>query len=161
MLTHQHKCNHLTSTLTALCHASAYNRLWLLRLTSTTGYLGNSFPRLISKKFNMTRHFQFITVPDPTERISPRSRKLAHSHVLRQRHANARRSRIKSYQDKLGVRQSPPGDAVQTNNAFQSRMISYCMDPFSSLIRQLTSQEYRLLDYCTYGIGYTSPESLL
>lgn len=107
----------------------------------------------------MTRHFQFITVPDPTERISPQSRKLAHSHVVRQRHANARYSRIKSYQGKLRVRQSPPGDAVQTNNAFQSRMISYCMDPFSALIRPLTSQEYRLLDYCTYGIGSLRPVS--
>ncbi|KAI1070692.1 hypothetical protein LB507_006647 [Fusarium sp. FIESC RH6] len=102
----------------------------------------------------MTRHFQFITVPDPTERISPQLRKLAHSHVLRQRHANARHSRIKSYQGKLRVRQSPPGDAVQTNNAFQSRMISYCMDPFSALIRPLTSQEYHLLDYY---VGVTVP----
>jgi hypothetical protein len=97
----------------------------------------------------MTRHFQFIAVPDPTERISPHSKRLAHSHVLRQRHRDERRSRTKAYQDRLQVRQSPSKAAEQSDSPFQSRMISYCKDPFSALIRPLSSQEYHLLDYCT------------
>jgi hypothetical protein len=100
----------------------------------------------------MTRQFQFITVPGPTERISPQSKKLAHSHVLRQRHAKERRSRTKAYQDNIRVRQGPDCNTEQSGNLFQSRMLGYSKDPFSAVIRPLTSQEYVLLDYCTYRV---------
>ncbi|KIL88231.1 hypothetical protein FAVG1_08310 [Fusarium avenaceum] len=103
----------------------------------------------------MTHRFQFIPVPDPTERISPQSRKLAHSHALRQRHAKERRSRTKAYQDKIQVRQSPKWDTEQPHNVFQSRMLSYYKDPFSALIRPLTSQEYFLLNhYVSVSVPY-------
>ncbi|KAM0227106.1 hypothetical protein ACHAP5_012245 [Fusarium lateritium] len=102
----------------------------------------------------MTSQFQFITVPDPTAGISPQSRKLVYSHVLRQRHAKERLSRTKAYQDKPRVRQDPDEATGQSDNLFQSRMLGYCKDPFSALIRPLTTQEYFLLDYY---VGVTVP----
>ncbi|KAF5667110.1 hypothetical protein FHETE_5813 [Fusarium heterosporum] len=94
----------------------------------------------------MACRFQFINIPHPTGQISPQSRKLAHSHVLRQRHAKQRQSRTEAYQ-RVRI-QKKPGSAVgQLEDQFQSRMLDHCKDPFSALSRPLTPQEYFLLDY--------------
>lgn len=128
----------------------------------------------------MARQFQFVTVSNPTEPASSESRKLNHSHVMRQAHAKKRRLQTQRYQNEsiiCGTKQdltifksvlSSPLSHVFTNSK----------DPFSSLARPLTSEEYFLLDHCmfidamsdclpghhfvilTFGMGFSSSYTL-
>lgn len=100
----------------------------------------------------MPRQFAFVTVSNPTEPASSEYRRLTHSHAMRQVHAKKRRLRTQRYQgemvdantregEKLGVLElqvSSPPELMPANSK----------DPFSSLARPLSSEEYFLLNHC-------------
>ncbi len=98
----------------------------------------------------MARQFQFVSASKPTEHVSSESRKLNHSHVMRHVHAKKRRLRTQRYQDELinvGVEQ----DLTTSETVLSSPLIqrfANSQDPFSSLARPLSSEEYFLLDHC-------------
>jgi len=103
----------------------------------------------------MARQFQFVTVSNPTEPAWTEARKSIHSHVMRQAHAKKRRLQTQRYQNEsviCGTKQdltifksvlSSPLSQVFTNSK----------DPFSSLARSLTSDEYFLLDHCMFIVA--------
>lgn len=100
----------------------------------------------------MAAQFQFVTVSNPTKSGSSESRKLNHSHIMRQVHAKKRLLQMQRFQNEsincgtkpnLGIFKpflSSPLHQVFTNTK----------DPFSSLARPLLSEEYFLLDHCMF-----------
>lgn len=107
----------------------------------------------------MSRPIQYLFVAnksDPTQPSSPDSRKSTHSHVMRQAHARKRRLQTQKYQKESNNGSSGLNhdvaflkETVVLSNPF-SDSINYTIgkDPFSSLARPLTSDEYFLLDHC-------------
>ncbi|KAK7420411.1 hypothetical protein QQX98_002834 [Neonectria punicea] len=97
----------------------------------------------------MPRQFQFVTVSNPMEPVPSESRKMSHSHATRQAHAKERRLRTQRYQ--MQVMQVRAGeDLTVLEPCLRSPMIrmpNYGMDPFSTLARTLSPQEYFLLDH--------------
>lgn len=100
----------------------------------------------------MARQFQFVTVSNPTEPASSESRKSAHSHVMRQTHAKKRRLRTQKYQNDSVVRGKKQDLTIFISvlSSPMSQVFTNSKDPFSSLARPLTSEEYFLLNHCMY-----------
>ncbi|CAH0035307.1 unnamed protein product [Clonostachys rhizophaga] len=109
----------------------------------------------------MARQFQFVSASTPTERVASKSRKSNHSHVMRHVHARKRRLRTQRYQDQL-TNADMEVDRTTSQIGFSSPSIprfATSGDPFSSLARPLSSEEYFLLDHyiqvvMPYSIGH-------
>ena len=98
----------------------------------------------------MARRFQFVSASKPTEHVSSESRKLNHSHVMRHVHAKKRRLRTQRYQDEL-INVGMEQDLMTSETVLSSppvQRFADSRDPFSSLARPLSSEEYFLLDHC-------------
>ena len=98
----------------------------------------------------MARQFQFVSASKPTEHVSSESRKLNHSHVMRHVHATKRSLRTQRYQDEL-INVGMEQDLTTSETVLSSPLIqrfANSKDPFSSLARPLSSEEYFLLDHC-------------
>lgn len=98
----------------------------------------------------MARQFQFVSASKPTEHVSSESRKLNHSHVMRHVHAKKRRLRTQRHQDEL-INARMEQDLTTSEMILSSPSIqsfANSKDPFSSLARPLSSEEYFLLDHC-------------
>ncbi|KAI3316642.1 hypothetical protein HD806DRAFT_517021 [Xylariaceae sp. AK1471] len=109
----------------------------------------------------MARQFQFVSVLKPTEHVSSESRKLNHSHVMLHVHAKKRRLRTQRHQNEL-INVRVEQDLTTSETALSSPLIqrfANSKDPFSSLARPLSSEEYFLLDHyiqvvVPYSIGH-------
>lgn len=98
----------------------------------------------------MARQFQFVSASEPTAHISSESRKLNHSHVMRHVHAKKRRLRTQRFQDGLinvGMKQDLTTSETELSSPLIQRFAN-SKDPFSSLARPLSSEEFFLLDHC-------------
>ncbi|KPM41006.1 hypothetical protein AK830_g5537 [Neonectria ditissima] len=97
----------------------------------------------------MPRQFQFVTVSNPTGPVPSESRKLAHSHATRQAHAKERRLRTQRYQMQvMQVRAGKNMEILEPDSLNPLlRMPNHGGDPFSTLVRPLSSQENFLLDH--------------
>lgn len=107
--------------------------------------------------------FQFVTVSDPTQPACSESRKVTHSHVMRQAHARKRHLEIQRYQNESricssGTKQDVTTLKVSLLSSPLSNQVndSIGKDPFSSLARPLTSEEYFLLDHCMLMFKHAS-----
>ncbi|KAF4957607.1 hypothetical protein FSARC_11246 [Fusarium sarcochroum] len=102
----------------------------------------------------MPRQFQFVAVSNPVGPVSSESRKLRHSHAIRQKHAKERRLRTHNYQRNLmHVQAEKTSTPVPTGNSNSfSRMLDYSKDPFSAMAGSLSSQEYFLLHYYVHVV---------
>ncbi|VUC30673.1 unnamed protein product [Clonostachys rosea] len=97
----------------------------------------------------MSQQFQFVRASKPTGRTSSKSRKSNHSHVMRHVHARKRRLRTQRYQDELmnaGIEEGQTNSQIDFTSPPIPRFAS-SGDPFSSLARPLSSEEYFLLDH--------------
>ncbi|ORX99947.1 hypothetical protein BCR34DRAFT_576175, partial [Clohesyomyces aquaticus] len=111
----------------------------------------------------MPRHFEFVAVSNPTELASSETRRLAHSHAIRQVHAKKRRLRTQRYQEELGHATTREGEKLKVLELQVSSppilMPGNSRDPFSSMARPLSSEEYFLLNnyiqvIVPYSIGH-------
>jgi hypothetical protein len=100
----------------------------------------------------MRRKFQFVAVSNQTGSVPSELRKSAHSHTIRQAHAHQRHLRMLRYQREImqaraevNLEVFEPGFVTPL-----SRMLNFDKDHFSALPRVLSSQEYFLLNHCTY-----------
>lgn len=93
----------------------------------------------------MPFELHFVAVPGPTSARLSETRRSRHSHTARQVHAKIRRSRAQKYQQELAQAQF-----FKEYGTFDLLdQIPRCRkDPFSALVRPLSSQEYFLLNYC-------------
>ena len=152
-------CNHLFSTKTL-----QYSIL-PCRLTSTpTPHHSIPIRRLLPYQYSartnliMPRNFEFVTVSKPTEPASSEIRRLAHSHAIRQVHAKKRRLRTQRYQGELDHATPLSLEKLKVPElqvlSPLRLMPGNSKDPFSSLARPLSSEEYFLLNHCRFISGH-------
>lgn len=102
----------------------------------------------------MPCQFAFVTVSNPTEPVSSEYRRLAHSHAMRQVHAKKRRLRTQRYQGEIVDANTREGEKLKVLELQVSSppglMPANSKDPFSSLARPLSSEEYFLLNHCRF-----------
>ncbi|KAH6663303.1 hypothetical protein F5X68DRAFT_177957 [Plectosphaerella plurivora] len=95
--------------------------------------------------------FQFVNgfSPENSASSDPEKRTLTHSHAIRQVHAKKRRQRMQTYHGEASQIHAGKQDttAVEARLVPLSRMPSNSRDPFSTLPRPMSSQEYFLFDH--------------
>ncbi|KAH8174422.1 hypothetical protein LIA77_05841 [Sarocladium implicatum] len=108
----------------------------------------------------MECQFRFVTTTSPSGRVSSQTRKTNHSHVMRHVHQKKRLSRIQQNRDAVAVAGADADEdagavrQVQTEvhvpavdpRTAQIQRYGSSRDPFSTLARPLSSEEYSLLN---------------
>ncbi|KAH7137619.1 hypothetical protein EDB81DRAFT_900988, partial [Dactylonectria macrodidyma] len=98
----------------------------------------------------MPLRFQFVNVSNPGNPASSETRTLTHSHAIRQAHAKERRLRMQRYHSEASQVNAGEHETTALEPCFPgplSQMPDNSRDPFSTLPRSMSSQEYFLLDY--------------
>ncbi|KAH7118392.1 hypothetical protein EDB81DRAFT_701451 [Dactylonectria macrodidyma] len=98
----------------------------------------------------MPLRFQFVNVSNPGNPASSETRTLTHSHAIRQAHAKERRLRMQRYHSETSQVNVGEHETTALEPRFPgplSQIPDNSRDPFSTLPRSMSSQEYFLLDY--------------
>lgn len=104
------------------------------------------------EKPTMPRQFEFVTVSNPSAPASSEDRRLTYSAAMRQAHAKRRRFQVQKYREESVNKDPITRQKVEifalSSSSLPKPLPGNGMDPFSSLERPLSSEEYFLLHHC-------------